>query len=259
MPRGVADALPGRTEPSSNPQRRVDIRGQVDGAGSPGAAARLSGTCRHTQPLREKMMLTHPNCHLGDSWYHVEDDIVHCWYLVCPDDVERHTAWDIAHATSTDLIDWDLQGVVVERGAEDAWDSDCLATGSVVKHNGNYVMAYTAKWNDLDAATGIAYSSDLSTWTKSANNPATRPGGTLIPDLLRFPTAVFQRDRRRPGIQTGSRHLRHGRPECSGAIQLRTEGTNHRLGPSGSDLRRPSRSPRRNGVPHRNRVARARA
>ena len=27
IPRGVADALPGRTEPLSNPQRRVHIRG----------------------------------------------------------------------------------------------------------------------------------------------------------------------------------------------------------------------------------------
>ncbi len=125
-------------------------------------------------------MLIHPGSHLGDSWYHVEGDIVHCWYLVCPDDVERHTAWDIAHATSTNLIDWDLHGVVIERGSADAWDSDCLATGSVVKHKGSYVMAYTAKWNDLDVATGIAYSSDLHSWTKSANNPATRPGPPYV-------------------------------------------------------------------------------
>ena len=127
-------------------------------------------------------MLEHPGCHLGDSWYIVADDTVHCFYLVCPDTVERHTAWDIAHATSRDLIEWDLHGTVVERGQPGEWDGNCLATGSVVRYRDSYVMAYTARWNELGVATGIARSDDLYTWHKQPSEPATVPGPPYVTD-----------------------------------------------------------------------------
>ena len=122
-------------------------------------------------------MLIHPGKHIGDSWYYVEGDLVHCFYLTCPEDVERHTAWDVAHATSRDLRRWDLQGVVLERGHDADWDGRCLATGSVVRVGGRYVMAYTARWNEPGVATGLAFSNDLYQWAKSPQNPATRPDG----------------------------------------------------------------------------------
>lgn len=127
-------------------------------------------------------MLTHPNCHLGDSWYYADGDTVHAYYLVCPDMIERHTAWDIAHATTTDLINWDLHGIVVERGQDDEWDGVCLATGSVIRHDGQYLMAYTARWNQTGVATGLATSDDLHTWTKHPDNPNTRPGPPYLTD-----------------------------------------------------------------------------
>jgi beta-fructofuranosidase len=127
-------------------------------------------------------VLTHPGCHLGDSWYFVDGDVVHCYYLVCPDSVPRHTAWDIAHATSTDLVDWTLHGIVVRRGAADAWDGNCLATGSVVLFDDRYVMAYTARWNEVGVATGIATSDDLCTWTKQGVAPATVPAAPYVCD-----------------------------------------------------------------------------
>ncbi len=120
-------------------------------------------------------MLIHPGCHLGDAWFYVEGDTVHAYYLVCPDNVPRHTAWDIAHATSTDLIEWDFHGLVLRRGDDTDWDGVCLATGSVIRHNDRYLMAYTARWNELEVATGLATSDDLHHWTKAPDNPTTRP------------------------------------------------------------------------------------
>lgn len=123
-------------------------------------------------------MLIDPGHHLGDSWYYVApNDVVHCYYLMCPDNIERHTAWDIAHATSTDLTHWDLHGIILRRGADNEWDGGCLATGSVTDNgSGGYLMAYTARWNESAVATGLATSTDLHTWTKDPANPATTPG-----------------------------------------------------------------------------------
>jgi beta-fructofuranosidase len=129
-------------------------------------------------------MLVHPGCHLGDSWYLVDDDdVVHCYYLVCSDRVERHTSgWDIAHATSPDLTTWELHGIVLEPGAPDAWDGGGLATGSVIKFRDNYVMAFTARWNETGVTTGLATSNDLYVWRRDANRPATQPSAPYVTD-----------------------------------------------------------------------------
>ena len=118
-------------------------------------------------------MLIHPGNHLGDSWYYAEGDTVHCYYLTCPDNVERHTAWDIAHATSHDLVHWKLHGIALERGADDAWDGSCIATGSVIKFEDRYWMAYTGRWNEPHVSVGVAVSDDLWHWEKFASNPIT--------------------------------------------------------------------------------------
>lgn len=128
-------------------------------------------------------MLIHPGHHLGDAWFHVAaDGVVHAFYLVCPEDVPRHTAWDIAHATSADLVDWTLHGTVVERGADDEWDGACLATGSVLATDDGFLLAYTARWGAPDVATGLATSQDLVHWTKHPANPVSRPDGRYVVD-----------------------------------------------------------------------------
>lgn len=66
-------------------------------------------------------MLQLPGHHLGDCWCFVEDELCHLFFLVCATGVPRHVAWDIGHATSTDLVGWDYHGVVLRRGADDAW------------------------------------------------------------------------------------------------------------------------------------------
>lgn len=63
-------------------------------------------------------MLKMPGYHIGDSWYYVEGSCCHCFYLCCPDTQPRHTCWDIAHATSTDLRTWTLHGIVLHAQAD---------------------------------------------------------------------------------------------------------------------------------------------
>lgn len=119
-------------------------------------------------------MLRHEGNFIGDTWYFVQNDKVHCYYLTCPNTYERHTAWDIAHAVSTDLINWTDQSVVLKKGNTGEWDDTCLATGSIIEHNNKYWMAYTAKWNSSDVAIGIAFSTDLYNWEKIDRNPITK-------------------------------------------------------------------------------------
>ncbi len=98
---------------------------------------------------------------------------VHCFFLVCPDETPRHVAWDIGHASSTDLERWTHHGIVLRRGPAGAWDGSCLATGSVLRHRGRYWMAYTGNWLGPVPAVGLATSRDLASWEKLAGNPIT--------------------------------------------------------------------------------------
>ena len=143
---------------------------------SVGAGARAAA-------VRWVAVLIDPGHRLGDSWFYVAPDgVVHAFYLRCPDDVPRHTAWDIAHATSRDLEHWTLHGLVLRRGADHEWDGRCLATGSVLATDEGYLMAYTARWDEPGVATGLATSPDLFRWTKDPAGPATRPGAGYVTD-----------------------------------------------------------------------------
>jgi len=100
--------------------------------------------------------------------------VVHCYYLTCPSNVPLHTAWDIAHAVSDDLVHWDIHGIVLKRGGDKDWDGNCLATGSIIQFKGKYWMAYTGRWNEPDVAVGLAVSDDLYSWVKCDFNPITK-------------------------------------------------------------------------------------
>jgi beta-fructofuranosidase len=118
-------------------------------------------------------MLIHPGNHLGDSWYYVEGDTIHCFYLTCPESVERHTAWDIGHATSGNLVDWTIQPLVLRKGEPGSYDGRCPATGSVIRFNGRYWLAYTGNWSGPYPTVALAVSDDLYLWQKLAGNPVT--------------------------------------------------------------------------------------
>jgi beta-fructofuranosidase len=118
-------------------------------------------------------VLALPGHHLGDTWYAADGDRLHCFLLVCPDTVPRHTGWDIGHASTVDLKAWTYHGVVLRRGAAGEWDGICLATGSVLRRGGRYWMAYTGNWFGPRPAVGLAESSDLQAWRKIAADPVT--------------------------------------------------------------------------------------
>lgn len=125
-------------------------------------------------------MLRHNGNHIGDSWYFVKDGVCHCFYLTCPETVERHMAWDIAHAVSRDLTHWEKQGIALRKGGEDSWDCRCLSTGSVIEFQGKYWMAYTGQWNSSLGKIGLAVSNDLFHWEKAAYNPILTPEGSIF-------------------------------------------------------------------------------
>jgi beta-fructofuranosidase len=119
-------------------------------------------------------MLTHPKNHIGDSWYYVCNDTVHCFYLTCPDTIARHTAWDIGHAVSHDLVHWDIQDLILHKGEPGSYDGICPATGSVLRFQGRYWLAYTGNWHGPNPTVALAVSDDLYHWEKCPFNPVTR-------------------------------------------------------------------------------------
>lgn len=119
-------------------------------------------------------MLQVPGCHLGDAWFFIAGARAHCFFLFCAADLPRHVAWDIGHASSSDLRNWSFHGKALERGAPPAWDGQTLATGSVLPYRDRYWMAYTGNWFGPEPAIGLAYSSDLYAWKKLPTNPVTR-------------------------------------------------------------------------------------
>jgi len=116
--------------------------------------------------------------HIGDPWFLVEDGIAHMWFLTQPmlfPPDERGKHWDIGYAISSNLRDWEYRGIVLQRGWGDAWDSQKLATGSVLKRDGLYWMAYTGhhrRWFGVQRA-GLAWSTDLMHWQKLEGNLVT--------------------------------------------------------------------------------------
>lgn len=139
---------------------------------SPPPVARLQPFARNTT-VATSVMLTIPGHHLGDSWYFVDDNVAHGYFLICPDSVPRHSAWDIAHATSKDLRNWRYHGIVLRRGSPESFDGFCLATGTVLLWGGRYWMAYTGNWCGPRPAVGLAVSDDLHRWEKVGAGPIT--------------------------------------------------------------------------------------
>ena len=108
---------------------------------------------------------------IGDAWYFADGSTVHAWFLAMP--LDRKTGWRIDHSVSDDLVHWEYQGTALEPGPPDAWDGKSLATGSVIRRDGRYWMAYTGHKNEsaFVQRTGMAVSDDLATWRKLPENP----------------------------------------------------------------------------------------
>ena len=73
-----------------------------------------------------------------------------------------------ALATSTDLDNWDWQGVILKPEGDTAWDKYCRRINSVLPLNGKYYAFYDGSeghHQNYEERTGMAVSTDLKDWT----------------------------------------------------------------------------------------------
>ena len=117
-----------------------------------------------------------PGHTIGDSWYIVHEGVAHCFFCTSPEpDADWH--WDIGHAVSDDLLNWDYVGRALARGPDGEWDSQTLSTGSVIHRDGRFWTAYSALRSGENPPSrkvhrvGIAVSDDLYDWAKLERNP----------------------------------------------------------------------------------------
>ena len=121
-------------------------------------------------------MFSLPGHTIGDAWFLIHDGAAHCFFCTSPPpNADWH--WDIGHAVSRDLVHWEYAGLALERGTGASWDSQTLSTGSVLRWDGRFWMAYSALRQGENPPTrkvhrvGLAVSADLHTWTKYEDNP----------------------------------------------------------------------------------------
>lgn len=111
-----------------------------------------------------------------DYWFIQEGDTYHAFFLAnIKDGTDK--GQHIAHATSTDFLNWEYQGIVL-RGFGDGWDNRNLATGSVAKYGDTYYMLYTGHSTSAGGL-GLAKSKDLYTWERVGDGP-------VIPSSRRY-------------------------------------------------------------------------
>lgn len=81
--------------------------------------------------------------------------------------------------TSTDLLAWTSQGIVVDKGAGGTWEENDVSSPTVLLENGTWTMFYEGRSPTQSGAVGVATSSDGIVWTKYGSNPVMGGTGTL--------------------------------------------------------------------------------
>jgi beta-fructofuranosidase len=121
---------------------------------------------------------------IWDSWIADDGDRYHLFFLRAPralgDPGLRHTAATIGHATSRDLVDWEVHADAL-RPEAGRWDDVALWTGSVARgDDGVWRMYYTGLSSVpgrgvKDQRLGLAESDDLMTWRRVGDGPLLAP------------------------------------------------------------------------------------
>jgi beta-fructofuranosidase len=129
-------------------------------------------------------MLRLEDAWIWDSWIADDGERYHLFFLKAPRALEdaglRHTAATIGHASSLDLVDWDVHADALLPDAK-RWDDLALWTGSAVRgDDGTWRMYYTALSSDpghgvKDQRIGLAESDDLTTWQRVGDRPLVAP------------------------------------------------------------------------------------
>jgi beta-fructofuranosidase len=129
-------------------------------------------------------MLRLEDAWIWDSWIADDGERYHLFFLKAPRALEdaglRHTAATIGHASSLDLVDWDVHADALLPDAK-RWDDLALWTGSALRGpDGTWRMYYTALSTDpghgvKDQRIGLAESRDLTTWQRVGDRPLVEP------------------------------------------------------------------------------------
>lgn len=116
--------------------------------------------------------------YVWDFWLVRDGDTWHIFHLQAPRTLhpdDRHLSATVGQATSTDLKNWTPGPTALDTGPPGTWDDVAIHTGSVIKHNsGRWLMAYTGVTGEKGQTIeriGLAWSEDLTNWTKDAANP----------------------------------------------------------------------------------------
>ena len=129
-------------------------------------------------------MFVHEGHVIADAWYFVDEttDTCHMFYISWPIEEDGSKTPFVGHAITNDLFSWERLPPVLHQGPPGSWDDLRLCTGSIIKRDGRYWMAYSAtSTNDSSLETiwaqhriqriGMAVSDDLLAWKKLAGNP----------------------------------------------------------------------------------------
>jgi beta-fructofuranosidase len=123
-------------------------------------------------------MLRLPNDWVWDFWLADDGNLFHLFFLKAPralrDPELRHQNAKVGHATSCDLVEWEVMADAIGPSDEQHFDDVATWTGSVVCDDttGTWFMFYTgagSRENGLKQRIGVASSDDLFTWTKHAD------------------------------------------------------------------------------------------
>jgi beta-fructofuranosidase len=113
-----------------------------------------------------------------DSWYVVDGDELHAFYLMAPkslgDSDLRHTNARIGHSVSTDARTWTQLPDAFGPSSGETFDNLAIWTGSMVKDSGLWHFFYTGinrETRERVQKLGHATSTDLITWTRVSETP----------------------------------------------------------------------------------------
>lgn len=123
-------------------------------------------------------MLSRETEWVWDSWYVVDGQDLHAFYLMAPkvlgDPDLRHVNARVGHSVSRNGIDWEHLPEALGPSTGNEFDNQATWTGSIVKVEDTWHMFFTginSETRERRQAVGHAISSDLISWTRLSTAP----------------------------------------------------------------------------------------
>jgi len=153
-----------------DPSFGIDIENLTDRA-----EMYLSALERGERPLLG--MFTEPGVAFVDHCFIEHEGVMHVFYnrsWIGYDWSERYTD-SIGHATTTDLVHWEIHTPVLATSPDD-FGTYQVWSPAVIRHGDKFYMLYTGVNENVAQATCLAVSDDLFHFKKYENNPVYVPG-----------------------------------------------------------------------------------